>query len=88
VPPAALLANQAGDEGVVVELLPLRVRAEQVRDALAQRVGAPREQARDRLVQGRADEAEHEVDEDQPERDVEGGCIQHTASLATRPDGT
>ena len=45
--------------------------AEQALRALPQVVGPPRQDARDRLHDRRADEAQDHEDEDQPERDVE-----------------
>src|SRR5436190_13555364 len=56
------------------------LRVEQVRDPLAQELRAPAEDARDRLVQRRADEREHEVDEDQADRDVERRKVEHQAA--------
>src|SRR5215218_8142450 len=65
------------------KLLPLGVvlRVEEVRDTLPQIGCAPAEDARDRLVQRRADEREYEVDENQTKGDVECGEVEHRASL-------
>jgi hypothetical protein len=67
------------------ELLAVRaiVGIQQVGDPLAQELRAPAEHAGDRLVERGADQAEHEVDEDQPDGDVESGEVEHQPGRTT-----
>src|SRR5207249_4935871 len=89
-PPPRLLQERR-EQGMAIDLLDHGVRPsdlllagvlleQEVSEPALEELRPPAESGRDRLVQGRGEQTEHEEDDDNPDRDIQRCPISHCSS--------